>query len=67
MNDSDQLVEDGYGWKRVKVRCTSTESCGWQGRRIWRKKIFDKPCLWCKHISKRGSTTVFCPPSMATQ
>ncbi len=67
MNDTEKLVKQGYGWKRVRVRCTSTAECGWEGRRVWRKEMFDKPCPRCKTICRSGRTTVFCPPSIATQ
>jgi hypothetical protein len=62
MNNADELYKEGYGWKRVKVRCVGILNCGWEGRRVWRKEMFDKPCPRCRVIFKSGQTTVFCPP-----
>lgn len=62
MNDAEKLRQEGYGWKRVRVRCVATISCGWEGRRVWRKEMFDKPCPRCKIKYKDGTTTLFCPP-----
>jgi len=61
---NDELRLGGYGWKRVKVRCTSVLKCGWEGRRLWRKSMFDKPCPKCHTVFRSGKTTIFCPPHM---
>ena len=60
--NNEKLRRMGYGWKRVRVRCTSTAKCGWEGRRVWRKEMFDKPCPRCKFVGRNGKTTLFCPP-----
>ncbi len=62
MDNIEKLRREGYGWKRVKVRCWNIISCGWEGRRIWREGMFDKPCPRCKSIGKNKETTIFCPP-----
>jgi len=67
MNDAEKLREEGYGWKRVRVRCSNTLSCGWEGRRVWRKEMFDKPCPRCGSIDKSGRTSVFCPPTVVKE
>jgi hypothetical protein len=66
MNDAEKLRKEGYGRKRVKVRCWNMVSCGWEGRRIWGPKMFDKPCPRCKS-SKDGITTLFSPPYIAKE
>lgn len=58
---NDDLRLEGYGWKRVRIRCDNPK-CRWEGKRVWRKEMFDEPCLRCKSVSKRGKTSLFCPP-----
>ena len=63
-SDTEKLYEEGYEWKRTKVRCDNTISpgCGWEGRRIWGMKMFNKPCPKC------GKTrTLFCPPKIVKE
>lgn len=62
MNDAEKLRRERYGRKRVKVRCGNTIGCGWEGRRVWRKSMFDKPCPRCRVKYENGHTTLFCPP-----
>lgn len=59
---NEELRIEGYGWKRVKVRCSNTVSCGWEGKRLWGMEMFNKPCPRCKFRSKGGHTSLFCPP-----
>jgi hypothetical protein len=59
-HDAEKLHQEGYGWKRITVRC----ACGWEGRRIWRPKMFVKPCPKCKVVFRHGNrqiTTLYCP------
>ena len=67
MNDDEKLREEGYGWKRVRVRCVGTSDCGWEGKRVWRKEMFDKSCPRCKFVGKAGGTSLFCPPTVVKE
>jgi len=67
MNDAEKLRREGYGWKIVKVRCSNTIGCEWEGRRVWRQGMFDKPCPRCGVKGKDGTTTVFCPPRVVRE
>ena len=62
---NEELRMEGYGWKKTSVRCTGTVSCGWEGKRVWGKKMFNKPCPRCRFKSKSGHTSLFCPPYVA--
>lgn len=67
MNDAERLRKEGYGWKRVRVRCGNLTTCGWEGRRVWRPEMFDKPCPRCNFRGKNEETSLFCPPHMVKQ
>ncbi|TRZ64409.1 MAG: hypothetical protein D4Q79_01610 [Spirochaetia bacterium] len=57
---NDELRMDGYGWKRVKVKCFSL-GCEWKGRRVWGENMFKKLCPRCGERYKSGKTTIDCP------
>lgn len=48
--DPEGLREQGYGWKRIKVKCV----CGWKGKRVWRMTMFDKRCPKCNETNGLG-------------
>ena len=55
---NEELRIEGYGWKRVRVRC-HTFKCGWEGKRVWGKNMFKKPCSRCKVEFSGGRNTLF--------
>jgi hypothetical protein len=44
--DPEGLKEQGYGWKRITVKCCA-RGCDWKGRRIWGPNMSKKPCPRC--------------------
>ncbi len=55
---NEELRLEGYGWKRVRVRCDQYK-CQWKGKRVWGTNMFKKPCPRCKTIFPSGKNTLF--------
>lgn len=55
---NEELRIEGYGWKRVRVKCDGPK-CRWEGKRVWGTNMFKKPCPRCKAIFPSGRNTLF--------